>query len=97
VEDSGAPLEWVWKVVMFTLPLPFTRKQVLMELGPSYAVFVMMVLLSMYKRSTLLLAATFTYQAALVFMMRWLAGTYTHRVAAFYVVLLSSMYYVALA
>jgi hypothetical protein len=97
IADSGAPLEWVWKVVIFTLPVPFTGRKVLVSLGPAYAVFVLIAILGMIRRSPLILAISLTYQAMIVFMMRWLSGTFTTRTALLYTSAVSALYYLALA
>jgi len=97
IEESGAPLEWSWKVVMFAIPVPFTNKRILMEAGPSYAICAILILLSMLRRSALLLAGSFSFFALVVFTMRWLSGTYTHRTAAVIVALISYLWYMALA
>jgi len=75
-KKGGLPnLTWAWKIAVFALPVPFSSKRIIVEMGPSSSVFVLLCLLSIPMRSMVPAGVGLLYMNSIICMVRWLAGT----------------------
>jgi len=75
---GGIPnLTWAWKTAVFALPVPLSKKRIIVEMGPSSSFFVLLCTLSVILRSPRLFGIALAYMSSLLFVIRWLSGTQT--------------------
>mmetsp|Transcript_10641 Transcript_10641/g.28443 ORF Transcript_10641/g.28443 Transcript_10641/m.28443 type:complete len:467 (+) Transcript_10641:67-1467(+) len=75
-KKAGVPnLTWAWTIACFAVPLPFSRKRIIVEMGPATSLFVLMALSCIPLRSMTPLGFAFAYLDFIIFIIRGLAGT----------------------
>lgn len=73
---AGVPnLTWAWKTAVFALPVPFTKRRIIVEMGPSSSAFVLMLIACIPLRSFKPAGFAILYMNCVITMIRWLAGT----------------------
>jgi len=71
---AGVPnLTWAWKTACFAIP--FGKRKVIVEMGPSSTLGLLMLMACIPLRSCLPAGFFFAYFGTIVFTIRWLAGT----------------------
>jgi len=75
-KKAGVPnLTWAWTIACFAMPIPFSRKRIIVEMGPSTSFFVLMALSCIPLKSLKPLGYAFAYLTFIIFIIRGLAGT----------------------
>jgi len=68
-------LTWAWTIACFALPIPFTRKRIIVEMGPATSLFVLIALTCIPLKSVKPLGFAFAYLNIIISIIRGLSGT----------------------
>jgi len=71
-------IEWSWKAAIFALPVPFTRRRIPVEMGPSSSVWVMLLVAAAVMRSKAMLSFAMAYQALILCTIRAMCRTWSN-------------------